>query len=179
MNTARRVIIEPRCAASSGTQVRPPLFRRADSVSPSVPPGFLLRNARQYGDLVYLPLARQHAYRVNRPEWIRDILVTHQSNFVKSRMLERAKVLLGEGLLTSEGEFHTRQRRLVQPAFHRDRMAHYGHEMVACAARVRDCWQAGAVFDVAAEMQRLTLAIVGRTLFSADVSSQAGESAAR
>ena len=137
------------------------------------PPGFLLRNAREYGDLVYLPLARQHAYLVNRPEWIRDILVTHQSNFVKSRMLERAKVLLGEGLLTSEGEFHTRQRRLVQPAFHRDRMAHYGHEMVACAARVRDCWQAGPVFDVAAEMQRLTLAIVGRTLFSADVSSQA------
>ena len=72
------------------------------------PPAFLLRNAREYGDLVYLPrLARQHAFLVNRPEWIRDILVTHQSNFVKSRMLERAKRLLGEGLLTSEGEFHT------------------------------------------------------------------------
>jgi len=137
------------------------------------PPGFLLRNARQYGDLVYLPLARQHAYLVNRPEWIRDIFVTHQSNFVKSRMLERAKVLLGEGLLTSEGEFHTRQRRLVQPAFHRDRMAHYGQEMVACAARVRDRWQPGSVFDIGTEMPRLTLAIVGRTLFSADVSSDA------
>src|SRR5215475_9166888 len=76
------------------------------------PPSFLLRCAGQYGDLVYLPLARQNAYLVNRPEWIRDILVTHQSNFLKSRVLERAKRLLGEGLLTSEGDFHTRQRRL-------------------------------------------------------------------
>ncbi len=137
------------------------------------PPGYLLRKAREYGDLVYLPLARQRAYLVNRPEWIRDILVTHQSNFVKSRILERAKVLLGEGLLTSEGEFHTRQRRLVQPAFHRDRMAHYGAEMVACAAQARDRWKPGSILDIASEMPRLTLAIVGRTLFSADISSEA------
>jgi cytochrome P450 len=137
------------------------------------PPGFLLRNAREFGDLVYFKLGPQHAYLVNRPEWIRDILVTHQSNFVKSRLLERAKVLLGEGLLTSEGDFHTRQRRLVQPAFHRDRLAHYGAEMVACAARAREQWQPGAQLDLVAEMTRLTLAIVGRTLFSADVSSDA------
>jgi cytochrome P450 len=137
------------------------------------PPAFLLRNARQYGDLVYLPLARQKAYLVNRPEWIRDILVTHQANFLKSRVLERAKRLLGQGLLTSEGEFHTHQRRLVQPAFHRDRMAHYGSEMVACAARAREQWLPGAQLDLAREMPHLTLAIVGRTLFSADVSSDA------
>lgn len=137
------------------------------------PPAFLLRNAREFGDLVYFRLARQHAYLVNRPEWIRDILVTHQSNFVKSRILERAKRLLGEGLLTSEGEFHTRQRRLVQPAFHRDRMARYGSEMVACAARAGERWRPGQQIDLAAEMTRLTLAIVGRTLFSADVSSDA------
>src|SRR6202167_4564529 len=120
------------------------------------PPGFLLRNARQHGDLVYLPLARQHAYLVNRPEWIRDILVTHQSNFTKSRMLERAKVLLGDGLLTSEGEFHTRQRRLVQPAFHRDRLLRYSADMVECAARAGRTWSAGAEMDVHREMTRLT-----------------------
>jgi cytochrome P450 len=137
------------------------------------PPAFLLRSAREYGDLVYLPLAHQNAYLVNRPEWIRDILVTHQSNFLKSRVLQRAKRLLGEGLLTSEGEAHTRQRRLVQPAFHRDRMAHYGSEMVACAARAREQWQPGAQLDLAREMLHLTLAIVGRTLFSTDVSSDA------
>jgi cytochrome P450 len=137
------------------------------------PPGFLLRNGREYGDLVHLRLAHQNAYLVNRPEWIRDILVTHQSNFVKSRVLERAKRLLGEGLLTSEGEFHTRQRRLVQPAFHRDRMAHYGSQMVECAVEARERWTSGALLDLAVEMPRLTLAIVAKTLFSADVSSEA------
>jgi cytochrome P450 len=145
------------------------------------PPAFLLRNAREYGDLVHLRLARQDAYLVNRPEWIRDILVTHQSNFVKSRVLERSKRLLGEGLLTSEGEFHTRQRRLVQPAFHRDRMAHYGSQMVECAAQARERWTHGEQMDLAMpldmaiEMPRLTLAIVAKTLFSADVSSEADE----
>jgi cytochrome P450 len=137
------------------------------------PPAFLLRNAREYGDLVHFRLTNQNAYLVNRPDWVRDILVTHQSNFLKSRILERAKRLLGEGLLTSEGEFHTRQRRLVQPAFHRDRMAHYGSQMVECAARTREQWTPGQQMDLAVEMPRLTLAIVAKTLFSADVSSEA------
>ncbi len=139
------------------------------------PSGYLLSVAREYGDLVYLRLGPQHAYVVSRPDWIRDILVTHQSNFTKSRMLERAKVLLGEGLLTSEGEFHTRQRRLVQPAFHRDRLVRYAADMVACAEKTRAQWKDGAELDMHREMTRLTLAIVGRTLFSADVSSEADE----
>jgi len=139
------------------------------------PNTYLLSVAREFGDLVYLRLGPQHAYVVSHPDAIRDVLVTHQGNFTKSRMLERAKVLLGEGLLTSEGEFHTRQRRLVQPAFHRDRLIHYAEDMVACAARAGDRWQSGAEMDVSKEMMRLTLAIVGRTLFSADVSSEADE----
>lgn len=138
-------------------------------------PDFLLSAARTHGDLVYLRVGPQHIYLVNHPEWIRDILVTHQAGFTKSRMLERAKVLLGDGLLTSEGEFHTRQRRLVQPAFHRDRLASYAAAMVACAVAGRERWQSGAKFDVAREMTRLTLAIVARTLFSADVDSEADE----
>ena len=71
------------------------------------PAGFLLRTAKTHGDLAYLRLGRQHVYFVSHPDSIRDILVTHQNNFTKSRMLERANVLLGDGLLTSEGEFHT------------------------------------------------------------------------
>jgi cytochrome P450 len=138
-------------------------------------PGFLLRIAKTHGDLVHLRLGPQQVYFVNHPEWIRDILVTHQSNFTKSRMLERAKVFLGEGLLTSEGEFHTRQRRLVQPAFHRERLAGYATSMVDCAAACRDRWQSGPTFDVAREMNRLTLAVVAKTLFSADVDSEADE----
>jgi cytochrome P450 len=139
------------------------------------PPGYLQSVAREFGDLAYMRLGPQHAFVVSRPEWIRDILVTHQSNFTKSRLLERAKVLLGDGLLTSEDEFHTRQRRLVQPAFHRDRLVHYAADMVACAERVRNQWKPGAEVNMSEEMMRLTLAIVGRTLFSADVSSDADQ----
>jgi cytochrome P450 len=142
-------------------------------------PGFLLSAARKHGDLVYLRVGPQHIYFVNHPDWIRDILVTNQAGFTKSRMLERARVLLGDGLLTSKGEFHTRQRRLVQPAFHRDRLAGYAAVMVDCAAACgtysRDRWEAGVKVDVAREMMRLTLAIVARTLFSADVNSEADE----
>jgi cytochrome P450 len=139
------------------------------------PAGYLLDIAREYGDLAYMRLGPQHAFVVSHPDWIRDILVTHQSNFTKSRMLERAKVLLGDGLLTSEGEFHTSQRRLVQPAFHRDRLMRYADDMVASAERVGETWSSGAQMDMHREMTRLTLAIVGRTLFSADVSSKADE----
>ncbi len=143
------------------------------------PPAYLMSVAREFGDLVHLKLARQSAYVVSHPDAIRDILVTNQSNFLKSRMLERAKLLLGEGLLTSEGEFHTRQRRLVQPAFHRDRLVRYASDMVACAENQSRLWEsradAKAAVDVSEEMMRMTLAIVGRTLFSADVSSDADD----
>lgn len=139
------------------------------------PNGFLLDAARKSGDLVNFRLAAQNVFMVSHPDAIRDVLVTHQANFTKSRMLERAKVLLGEGLLTSEGELHTRQRRLVQPAFHRDRLARYAVDMVACSANARAAWCDGMEMDVSKEMARLTLAIVGRTLFSTDISSEADE----
>ncbi|MBZ5605558.1 MAG: cytochrome P450 [Acidobacteriia bacterium] len=138
-------------------------------------PDFLLDTQRRLGDLVHFKLGPQQMYEVSHPDWIRDILVTHQSNFTKSRMLERAKVLLGEGLLTSEDAFHTRQRRLVQPAFHRERLAGYAASMVECAVHTRDSWQSGKTYDAMREMNRLTLAIVAKTLFSADVSSEADE----
>jgi cytochrome P450 len=139
------------------------------------PAGFLEKMARQYGDVVYIPLGRQHIYYVGHPDAIRDILITHQNKFKKSRMLERARVLLGDGLLTSEGQHHRRQRRLVQPAFHRDRLAGYGAVMVERAAMLRDQWQPGQSFDAMQEMLRLTLAIVSKTLFSADVDSEADQ----
>jgi len=97
------------------------------------PANYLLSVAREHGDLAYMLLGPQHAFIVSHPDWIRDILITHQNNFTKSRMLERAKVLLGDGLLTSEGEFHTIQRRLVQPAFYRDRLLRYSADMVGGA----------------------------------------------
>jgi cytochrome P450 len=130
---------------------------------------------RTYGDIVFLKLGSERVFLINNPRDIRDVLVTHQKNFTKSRGLERAKKLLGEGLLTSEGAAHLRQRRLAQPAFHRERIAGYATVMVDHAARMRARWQDGATFDVAKEMMRVTLAIVGQTLFDKDVESQAEE----
>lgn len=136
---------------------------------------FLERTARQYGDLVYLRVGPQHIYFVSDPGAIKDILVTNQSKFKKSRMLERARLLLGDGLLTSEGDFHKRQRRLVQPAFHRERLATYAAIMSERAAQCRERWKPEEHLDISREMMRLTLAIVARALFSADVDSEADD----
>ena len=141
----------------------------------SNPLGFLTRAAREYGDLVYFRVVRQHMYLVNHPDYVREILVANQGNFIKSRALQRAKVLLGEGLLTSEGQHHLRQRRLVQPAFHRERLAGYAAAMSECAVRWRERWQAGSTLDISTEMPHLTLSVVAKTLFSADVQSEASE----
>lgn len=137
------------------------------------PLGFLQESARRYGDLVHFTLASQHVFLLNHPEYIQDVLVTHHRNFLKGRGLERAKDFLGEGLLTSEGELHRRQRRLVQPAFHRQRIAAYATVMVEYAARARARWREGATVEVAQEMMRLTLAIVAKTLFDAEVETEA------
>ena len=111
----------------------------------------------------------------NHPDYIRDVLVTQNSNFGKGRALEKAKRILGSGLLTSEGETHHRQRRLVLPAFHRQRIASYGSVMVEHATRMADDWQEGMPVDISHEMTRLTLGIVAKTLFDADVGKEADE----
>jgi cytochrome P450 len=137
--------------------------------------GFLSQLAREYGDLVYFQLGPQPVFLLNHPDYIRDVLVTHHKNFMKGEGLQRAKRLLGEGLLTSEGEFHLRQRRMMQPAFHRQRIAGYASTMVEYTERTSQRWQNGATVDVAREMMHLTLAIAGKTLFDADVEGEADE----
>jgi len=131
--------------------------------------------ADEYGEIAYFRLGPQHVFLLNHPDYIREVLVTRQNNFTKSRALQRARVLLGEGLLTSEGQFHLRQRRLVQPAFHRPRLVGYAAVMTECAIRARNRWPAGGELDLSHEMMRLTLAIVGKTLFSTDVEAEAAE----
>jgi cytochrome P450 len=137
------------------------------------PLDFFMKLARTYGDVTSYRMAGEQLFLVNEPKLIRDVLVTHNRNFTKSRGLERSKRLLGQGLLTSEGAFHLRQRRLMQPAFHRDRVAGYGDLMVGFADRMRRSWIDGAALDIAREMNRLTLSIVGKTLFDVDVEQQA------
>lgn len=136
---------------------------------------FLVESAERYGDIVLFKVGNERIYLFNHPDLVRDVLVTNQKNFTKSRALERAKKVLGEGLLTSEGAFHLRQRRLAQPAFHRDRITAYARSMVEYAERTRSRWKAGSSIDAHDEMMKLTLAIVAKTLFSADVEGEAAE----
>ena len=167
-----------RTSPSSATRTFPPGPKTSFLSTFTYRPGrnplqFFSNLAREYGDLAYLRMGGEHLFIASDPSVIRDVLVTHNQNFHKSRGLERIKILLGEGLLTSEDAVHLRQRRLMQPAFHRDRVAAYASTMVSYADRVRSGWSEGAMLDVAGEMSRLTLLIVGKTLFDTDVESQA------
>ncbi|HEU4386584.1 MAG TPA: cytochrome P450 [Blastocatellia bacterium] len=137
--------------------------------------GFFTELARDYGDIAHFKVGPTDAFLVSHPDYIKEILVTRTRNFTKSRGLEMAKKVLGDGLLTSEGEFHLRQRRLVQPAFHRQRIAGYAAVMADYSMRMRERWTAGQTLDVWQEMMRVTLSIAGKTLFDADVEAEARE----
>ncbi|MGB6684022.1 MAG: cytochrome P450, partial [Candidatus Acidiferrum sp.] len=128
---------------------------------------------REYGDFVGLHILNFRILLINHPDQIEDVLVNHPRKFVKGRVLQANKRVFGKGLLTSEGEFWLRQRRLVQPAFHRARIAGYASTMVEYAERLVCEWQDGEERDIHKEMMRLTLQIVGKTLFDADVEGDA------
>ena len=108
---------------------------------------------------------------VNDPEWINEILVTQSSSFVRERTLKRMKILLGEGLITSDDPIHMQQRRIVAPAFHRQRIAGYAGQIVASAQESAARWTAGQAIDIADEMMQLSLHIVARTLFDSEVTA--------
>jgi cytochrome P450 len=136
---------------------------------------FLPGLAQKYGDVAVFHVGKQPVALVSDPALIRDIFVTHGRQFHKGRGLERAKILLGEGLLTSEDDFHLRQRRLAQPAFHRARVTAYGQTMAHYAERRAARWRDGETLDVSREMAAYTLAVVGKTLFDADIEEEAHE----
>jgi cytochrome P450 len=118
-------------------------------------------------------MSGERAFFINHPDHIRQVLVVDHASYAKSRALERARKLLGDGLLTSDGADHHRKRRVVQPAFHRARISWYAETMVAHAQRMADGWGDGTTVDLSAEMMRLTLSIVGRSLFDVDIESEA------
>jgi cytochrome P450 len=136
--------------------------------------GFYVDCAR-YGDVVPVRLGPRRALLFYHPDAIEDVLVTRNRDFVKSPGVRLLRPLLGEGLLLSEHDFWLRQRRLVQPAFHRQRVAAYGEVMTAYAERRLAEWKDGEVRDVHQEMMALTQAIVAKTLFDAEVSDEAHE----
>ena len=127
----------------------------------------------EYGDIALLRTDLFDIVLVTDPELVKRILVNDYAIFEKSIGMKRMKFVLGEGLLTSEGDFHRRQRQLVAPAFHREALRNYANDMIHYATRTRDAWQDGATHDITHEMMRLTLAIVAKTLFSANVDDAA------
>jgi cytochrome P450 len=153
---------------------------------PEVKSGFLGRRFRlnpieflcqlsKKGDITTFKVANQRVFFLNHPDLVRDVLVTNAHKFIKGRALQKAKKVLGEGLLTSEGSFHLRQRRMIQPAFHRQRINQYAEVMIQYGERFSNKWHEDDVPDIDKEMMRLTLQIVAKTLFNADVEDEADE----
>ena len=125
--------------------------------------------ARRYGDMVYLRLGRRPAYFLNHPDHIAHVLQTHHRNYRKSELVEPLKPFLGTGLATSDGDLWRRQRRLIQPAFHRPHMATFTTIVTETTATLLDRWRPlasrSAPVDLLPEMMRLTGTIIVNALF--------------
>jgi cytochrome P450 len=131
--------------------------------------GVLSRWARDYGDVVWARFGPRYLVFVNHPDLVEEVLVNQNRKFIKHYRLRDATRTLGQGLLVSEGEFWRGQRKLAQPAFHRERIAAYGELMVDLTERSIGTWAHGQIRDAQDDMMRLTLEIVAKTLFDAEV----------
>ncbi|HKV12643.1 MAG TPA: cytochrome P450, partial [Thermoanaerobaculia bacterium] len=143
------------------------------------PLGYMERIASTYGDIAHLRVGPYKLVFINHPDLVHEVLVAKDASFIKGRALDQTRDVFGQGLLTSEGEFHKRQRRLIQPAFHRRRIEGYAAAMATDAAAAAARWQDGETVDISREMMRLTLRIVARTLFSVDVEEGAAREVGR
>ncbi len=132
---------------------------------------FLDRIVREYGDVIYLRVVNYPVFVLSHPQDIEAVLLTNNSNFVKSTFLRSSEALFGSGLLTSDGSFWLRQRRLLQPAFHHDRLVEYSRTMVEYTERMLATWQDGDVRDAHEEMVRVTMEIIAKLLFGDDIAS--------
>jgi len=131
--------------------------------------------AREYGDIAHYKIGWNHIVFLNHPDYIREVLVVQNENFIKERTVQRTKMLLGEGMITSEGARHRSQRQVAQPAFHRQRISEYASTMVGEAVRVRHQWRPDEQRDIAIDMMHLTLNVVAQTLFATDLRGEVNE----
>jgi cytochrome P450 len=139
-------------------------------------PIFLFQHlVQEYGDIAHYKIGWNHIVFLNHPDYIREVLVVQNDNFVKERTVRRSKMLLGEGMITSEGAQHRAQRQVAQPAFHRQRIPEYASAMVREAAHVRDQWRHGEERNIAIDMMHLTLNVVAETLFATDLRDEVHE----
>lgn len=131
----------------------------------------LLEHAATFGDLTYLRLPRTDTYLVNHPDLARELFVTHGRWVGKGPTIRAARLVLGDGLLTSEEPAHRDQRRLLNPVFHPQRLAAHAATMVGHALAAQSGWRDGGTIDVHREMGRLTLGIVASTIFATELGS--------
>jgi cytochrome P450 len=138
------------------------------------PLGFTARCARDYGDFVPIPFLNQTAYLLSDPLLIEEVLVAQHRRFIKPEILRTSSLqrVMGNGLVSSDGDFWARQRRLIQPTFHRERISHYADIMVQETREMLSQWRAGEEINVPAAMSRLTLKVVVRTLFGSSISQE-------
>jgi cytochrome P450 len=127
--------------------------------------------SKEYGDISHFKFGGQHIYLINHPDYIKDVLVTYNNNFIKSRGLQLAKRVLGEGLLTSEGELHHSQRQLIQPIFQPDEISKYANIMTDYAQDISSLWNDDhhGTIDIHREFMHLTLAIVSKAFFNVSI----------
>ncbi|MFN8613779.1 MAG: cytochrome P450 [Vulcanimicrobiota bacterium] len=157
-------------------EIRPPVYSFATGNQLKMlwdPLGYLLGLRKRFGDLVRIDQGGQATFLVSHPELIHELLVTRAGSLSKARGLRMARRMLGDGLLTSEGEFHRQQRRLMSPGFTPDQAAGFAEPIVSLAAQASSRWRHGARLDCLHEFNQLTLAIAGRTLFDSDFQAQA------
>lgn len=136
------------------------------------PMGLLMRAARDHGDVSRLTLVEKFKL-LNHVDDVRHVLLTRYESFAKTRLTVRIMPIVGEGLLTSSGEFWRRQRKLAQPAFHRTRLASFADTMARLAVESLAGWRDGDVIDVSEAMSALTLRVIGRTMMGAELSGSA------
>jgi cytochrome P450 len=128
--------------------------------------------AANYGDIAHYKLGRRHIVFLNHPEYIREVFVVQHANFIKERTQQRARLLLGEGMITADGVCHKQQRQAAAPAFHRQKMSAHADEIVRRAAALRNQWSDGEAHDVHLEMMTLGLGIIGATIFRTDLGDE-------
>ncbi|MGH7812984.1 MAG: cytochrome P450, partial [Candidatus Binataceae bacterium] len=166
---------------------KPPTKRRAPGprgpfaalklIRPATALANLGESFNRYGDVVHYWLGPIQTYLVAHPDGVKHILQDHHRNYTKSQDYALLKYLLGEGLVTSEGDLWLRQRRLIQPAFHRERIRGFAQIMTDATMEMLERWDKiaaeGSQLDVSHEMMRLTLKIVGHSLLSMDLTGEA------
>ena len=174
-------------AAQQPTAVAPRILRKPGSPYPDGPTflsrvlagdlfrlnplPFITESARRFGDLFHMRAAGRHVFQANHPDLVQELLIRDAARHDRGLVMQKAQLVLGRGLLSSEDPHHMRQRRLAQPAFHRERIGAYGSTIGEYAAQASASWHNQKNRDLHQDMQLLSLRIVGKTMFNSELES--------